>query len=106
LLLPALMNYTAATAPEKYIEMGANIFGLRLDTEDADHAAGISIDAMKGWLASVGRLLTFTDLGIDDSGFEAMADDVVRVYMRDKDHLQNPRPINRDGVMEIFRMSL
>ncbi len=29
-----------------------------------------------------------------------------RVYMLDKDHLQNPRPINRDGVIEIFRMTL
>jgi hypothetical protein len=66
----------------------------------------ISIDAMKGWLASVGRLLTFTDLGIDDSRFEVMADDTARLYMRDKSHLQNPRPIDRDGVLEIFRMTL
>ncbi len=106
LLLPALMDYTVLTAPEKYIEMGTNIFGLRFDTEDKDHAAKISIDAMKGWLASIGRLLTFTDLGIDDSKFEVMADDAVRLYMRDKDHLLNPRPIDRDGVITIFRMTL
>ena len=61
---------------------------------------------MKGWLASVGRLLTFTDLGIDDSRFEVMVDDVVRLYMRDRGHLENPRPINRYGVIEIFRMTL
>ena len=106
LLLPALMDYTVSARPEKFIEMGENIFGLRLDTEDPDHAARISIDAMKGWLASIGRLLTFTDLGIDDSKFDLMADDVVRLYMRDKDHLQNPRSINRYGVLEIFRMTL
>ena len=106
LLLPALMDYTVQTAPGKYIEMGTNIFGLRFDTEDADHAAKISIDAMKGWLASIGRLLTFTDLGIDDSKFDVMVDDVVRLYMRDRGHLENPRPINRYGVIEIFRMTL
>lgn len=106
LLLPALMDYTVSARPEKYIEMGENIFGLRLQDEDADHAAKISIDAMKGWLASIGRLLTFTDLGIDDSKFEAMAADVVRVYMREKGHLQNPRPIDKKGVLEIFRMTL
>jgi alcohol dehydrogenase YqhD (iron-dependent ADH family) len=105
LLLPALMDYTASTAPEKYIEMGTNIFGLRFDTEDANHAAKISIDAMKGWLASIGRLLTFSDLGIDDSKFDVMADDAVRLYMRDKDHLLNPRPIDRDGVITIFKMT-
>ncbi len=60
---------------------------------------------MKGWLASIGRLLTFTDLGIDDSKFEVMADDAVRLYMRDKDHLLNPRPIDRKGVLEIFKMT-
>lgn len=106
LLLPALMDYTVLTAPEKYIEMGTNIFGLRFDTEDPDHAAKLSIDAMKGWLASIGRLLTFTDLGIDDSKFDAMVDDVVRLYMRDRGHLENPRPINMYGVIEIFRMTL
>jgi alcohol dehydrogenase YqhD (iron-dependent ADH family) len=106
LLLPALMDYTASARPEKYMEMGENIFGLRLQDEDTDHAAKISIDAMKGWLASIERFLTFTDLGIDDSKFEAMADDLVRVYMRDKGHLQNPRPIDRKGALEIFRMTL
>jgi hypothetical protein len=60
---------------------------------------------MKGWLASVGRLLKFTDLGIDDSKFETMADDLQRLYMRDKGHLVNPRPIDKAGALEIFRMS-
>jgi len=106
LLLPALMDYTMKARPQKYIEMGINIFGLRFDEEDEYHAAKISIDAMKGWLASIGRLLTFTDLGIDDSKFETMADDVVRLYMRDKGHLDNPRPIDRAGVIEIFKMTL
>lgn len=106
LLLPALLDYTVSARPERYVEMGENVFGLRLQDEDASHAAKISIDAMKGWLASIGRLLTFTDLGIDDSKFEIMADDAVRIYMRDKGHLQNPRPIDRKGVLEIFRMTL
>ena len=106
LLLPALMDYTASARPDKYVEMGENIFGLRLQDEDTDHAAKISIDAMKGWLASIGRLLTFNDLGVDDSKFETMADDLVRIYMRDKGHLQNPRPIDRKGALEIFRLTL
>jgi alcohol dehydrogenase YqhD (iron-dependent ADH family) len=106
LLLPALMDYTVSARPEKYVELGVNVFGLQFNSEDVDHAAKISIDAMKGWLASIGRYLTFTDLGIDDSKFEVMADDVTRLYMRQKDHLQNPRPIDRNGVIEIFGMTL
>jgi hypothetical protein len=106
LLLPALMEYTAPSRPEKYAELGENVFGLRNDGKDIESAAQAGIEAMKKWLASIGRLLTFRDLGIDDSKFEAMADDVIRLYMRDKDHLANPRPIDRAGVLEIFRMTL
>jgi alcohol dehydrogenase YqhD (iron-dependent ADH family) len=106
LLLPALMQYTLPARPEKYVEMGENVFGLRFGGNDIEAAARTSIDAMKKWLASIGRLMTLRDLGIDDSRFERMADDVVRLYMRDKDHLANPRPIDRAGVLEIFRMTL
>jgi butanol dehydrogenase len=105
LLLPALMDYTVSARPEKYIELGENVFGLSFGDGDSEHAARISVDAMKGWLASIGRLLTFGDLGIDDSKFEIMADDVVRLYMRDKDFLPNPKPIDRAGVLEIFRLT-
>jgi hypothetical protein len=30
---------------------------------------------------------------------------VVRLYMRDKDFLPNPKPIDRAGVLEIFRLT-
>jgi len=61
---------------------------------------------MIGWLASVGRLITFTDLGIDNSKFEDMADDLIKLYGRDKDHIANPNPIDRAGAMCIFKNSL
>ncbi len=106
LLLPALMDFTRPARPEKYIEMGENIFKMRFDGDDINHASQISIDAMKGWLASIGRLQTFGDLGIDDSKFEAMADDAVRLYMKDDGYLANPKRIDRAAVIEIYRMTL
>ncbi len=106
LLLPALMDFTEPARPEKYVEMGKNIFGFRFGDEDIRQAARAGIDGMKGWLTSIGRLLTFTELGIDDSKFETMADDLERLYMRDSGHLLNPRPIDKTGALEIFRMSL
>jgi alcohol dehydrogenase YqhD (iron-dependent ADH family) len=106
LLLPALMDFTMKSRPGKYIEMGRNVFGLTLDESNPIQSAQLAIDAMKEWLASVGRLLTFTDLEIDDSRFETMADDVVRLFMRNADHITNPSPITREGVIEIFRMTL
>lgn len=106
LLLPALMDFTEPARPEKFIEMGKNIFGFHYDEEDIRQSARAGIDGMKGWLATIGRLLTFTELGIDDSKFETMAEDLQRLYMRDKGHLVNPRPIDKAGALEIFKMSL
>jgi alcohol dehydrogenase YqhD (iron-dependent ADH family) len=106
LLLPPLMDYTMPARPEKYMEMGINIFGLQFADESIEHAASQSIDAMKGFLASIGRYLHFSDLGIGDEKFEAMADDVIKIYGRDKNFLANPRPIDRNGVLEIFRSAL
>jgi len=106
LLLPALMDFTEAARPEKFVEMGKNVFDLEYNGEDKRQASRAGIDAMKGWLASVGRLLTFTELGIDDSKFGTMIDDLERLYMRDSDHIPNPRPIDKAGALEIFKMSL
>jgi len=106
LLLPPLMDYTMPARPEKYVEMGINIFGLQFANESVGHAARQSIDAMKGFLASVGRYLHFADLVIGDEKFEIMADDVIKIYGRDKNFLANPRPIDRDGVLEIFKSAL
>ncbi len=106
LLLPALMDYTAPARPEKYVEMGINILGMSFATESTEDAAALSIDAMKGFLASVGRHLRFSDLGIGDEKFEAMADDTIRIYGRGKQFLDNPRPIDRAGILEIFGNSL
>jgi butanol dehydrogenase len=105
LLLPALMEYTRPARPDKFVELGQNVFGLSFDKEDITDAAQLSINAMKEWLASIGRLLTFTDLGIDDSKFEIMADDLVRLNMQTQPHITNPKPIDRAGVIEIFRMT-
>ncbi len=88
------------------LKMGENVFGLRNDGKDIEAAARAGIEAMKSWLGSVGRLLKFRDLGIDDSKFETMADDAVRLHMQSQPYLINPRPIDRAGVIEIFRKAL
>jgi alcohol dehydrogenase YqhD (iron-dependent ADH family) len=86
--------------------MGINIFGLRFESESVEHAAEQSIDAMKGFLASVGRYLHFSDLGIGDEKFKTMADDIIKIHGHGKNYLENPRPIDRAGILEIFQNSL
>lgn len=106
LLLPALMEYTMSARPEKYVEFGINVFGLHFIDTDLEHAAAQSIEAMKGFLLSVDRLLRFSDLGIGDEKFERMADDVIKISARKQDFINNPRPLDKAGVLEIFRNTL
>jgi len=106
LLLPALMEYTMPARPEKFIEMGINIFNLQFNGGSIEQNAVKSIEAMKNFLASANRLLHFSDLGIDDKKFETMADDIIKIYGRGKKYLENPRPIDKSGIIEIFRNSL
>jgi len=106
LLLPALMEYTMPARPEKYVEMGTNIFGLQFNGDSIEQNAAKSIEAMKNYLASVNRLIHFSDLGIDDSKFETMADDIIKIYGQGKKYLENPRPIDKSGIIEIFNNSL
>jgi len=106
LLLPALMDYTMPARPEKYVEMGINMFGLQFATESTEDAAKLSIEAMKGFLASVDRLLHFSDLGIGDDKFEMMADDTIKIYGRGNGFIDNPRPLDKAGILEIFRNTL
>ena len=106
LLLPALMEYTMPARPEKFAEMGTNIFGLRFTNETVEEAAKLSTDAMKGFLASVGRYIHLSDLGIGDGKFEQMATDVIKIYGRGRQYLENPRPIDKAGILEIYRTCL
>jgi alcohol dehydrogenase YqhD (iron-dependent ADH family) len=106
LLLPALMEYTMPARPEKFVEMGINIFGIQFATESVESAASQSIDAMKGFLSSVDRYLHFTDLGIGNEKFERMADDTIKLYGQGKRYLENPRPIDKAGILEIFQNTL
>ncbi|RKX17904.1 MAG: butanol dehydrogenase, partial [Candidatus Zixiibacteriota bacterium] len=106
LLMPALMKYTSVARPEKFMEMGMNIFDLRFEDESVEQAAAKSIDAMKEFLDSVKRLLRFSDLGIGDEKFEIMADDIIKIYGHGKNYLDNPRPIDKTGILEIFKNTL
>jgi alcohol dehydrogenase YqhD (iron-dependent ADH family) len=106
LLMPALMEYTSVARPEKFMEMGINIFGMRFEGESVERAAARSIDAMRKFLGSVKRHLHFSDFGIGDEKFERMADDIIKIHGHGKNYLDNPRPIDRAGILEIFQNTL
>jgi alcohol dehydrogenase YqhD (iron-dependent ADH family) len=105
LLLPRLMEYTYQSRPEKYALMARELFDARGDSET--EMGRRAIEGMKKFLESVGRYERMSDVGItDDTRFERMAADTIRIYSRNKDYLANPKPLYKDDIIRIFKMAM
>ncbi len=103
-LIPALMEYSYKSRPAKYAMLAIELFDIHRDGQSDEQLAVKGIVAMKDFFASVGRLLNFKDIGIaDDSKFEKMADDALRIYGIDGEYLGNPKPLYRDDILAIFK---
>jgi len=104
LLLPAVMEYTYRTRPHKYAMMAGELFDIHRDGQSDEEMARKGINELKKFLGSVGRLLTFKDVGItEDSKFEIMADDALRIYGVDGKYLENPKKLYKDDILAIFQ---
>ena len=103
-LLPALMEYSYKSRPAKYAMLAEELFDIHRDGQTDEAMAVKSIEAMKSFLDSVGRLLKFKDIGInDDSKFDKMAADTLKIYGIDGEYLGNPKPLYKDDILAIFR---
>jgi len=105
LLLPRLMTFTYKARPAKYALMARELFGVSADRpeiEQAERAVGGIIDFLK----SVDRYITFVDIEIDDTKFEQMADDTLRIYSHGEKYLANPKPLYKEDIVKIFEMSM
>jgi alcohol dehydrogenase YqhD (iron-dependent ADH family) len=101
LLLPRLMAFTIKARPQKFGFMARELF--HLDEGDDMRLGQQAIDGVVDFLRSVDRFLVMSDVGIpDDSRFEAMADDTIRLYGTAEGCLANPRPLYKDDVVEIY----
>ncbi|SYZ72750.1 putative NADH-dependent butanol dehydrogenase A [Candidatus Zixiibacteriota bacterium] len=107
LLLPRLMEHTYPARPHKYAIMARELFGIDPEGKSELEVAKLAVDWMIDFLQSVGRYIRLSDLGIsDESKFGVMADDTLRIYSRNREYLDNPKPLYKKDIIEIFRMAL
>ncbi len=103
-LLPALMEYTYKARPAKYAMLAEELFCLPRENRTDVEMAARAVEEMRRFLKSVDRLINFKDIGItDDSKFEKMADDTLRIYGIDEEFLPNPKPLYREDILALFR---
>lgn len=103
ILTPRWMEYCLdETTVSKYYQFGCNVFGLDASLEPME-VAKKSIELVKEFLyQTLGLKSTFTDIGIDDSNFEVMAEKAVR--LGGLSHAF--KPLNKEDVVNIFKMCM
>jgi len=107
ILLPRLMEYSYSSRPEKYAMMTRELFDNDKNSMDENQLAKASVDGMIDFLKSVKCYLKLSDVGIaDDSKFERMADDTLRIYSADGKSLDNPIPLYKEDIIKIYKMSM
>jgi alcohol dehydrogenase YqhD (iron-dependent ADH family) len=101
LLLPRLMAYTIEERPTKFAFMARELFHLHGD--DEKRLGQKAIDGMIDFLRSVDRYIVMSDVGIDDDSlFETMAEDTIRLYANKDGCVENPRPLYKDDIVKIY----
>ena len=107
LLLPATMEYSYKARPAKYAMLAEELFDIHRDGKSDEQLAREGIKQMKKFLKSIGRLLTFSEVGItDQSRFEPMADDALRIYGVNGEYLNNPKRLYREDILTMFNKLL
>ena len=104
ILTPVWMRYSLneKTAP-RFANYGINVFGLNPE-DDVMTNANKAIDLTAEFFKKIGLPSKLSEVGIDDSHFEEMADHVRRIWFGDfKDAI---RPLDRDDLLNILKACL
>ncbi len=107
ILLPRLMEYSYSSRPEKYAMMARELFDADKNSMDENQMAKFSVDGMIDFLKSVKCYLKLSDVGItENSNFEAMADDTLKIYSADGKSLYNPKVLYKEDILKIYQMCM
>lgn len=104
ILLPAVMEYTIPARPERYAQLAERVFKVQDSHPSKSNKAKMCVEKMIEFLRSVNIYRKLSDLGIDDSKFERMAEDTIRIYGAGREYLDNPRKLYKEDIVQIFKM--
>ena len=103
-LLPAVMEYTIPARAERYAQLADRVFQVQDSAFSMKDKAHMCVQQMIKFLQSVNLYCRLSDLGIDDSKFEMMAEDTIRIYGGDREFLDNPQKLYKEDIVNIFEM--
>ena len=102
-IMPAWLKYIAdkgsAEQLERVARFGAQVFGVKADTQDPRKTALEGIEAFRSWLKSMGQPLTFKELGIPKDDLEKI---VKRCIAHNNGTVPGFMELDEKAVREIF----
>lgn len=101
IVIPRVLRYLKADIARRLAGLGRNCFAIDADPEEV--AAERTISALVTWFGSIGRNLTFADVGIGKEKFEIMANDIV-TNDGDGTHYHSVRKLNRKEIVEVLEL--
>ena len=109
IVMPAVFRFNNEANPEKYAQIAKNVFFIT-DPNLSDKERGEKgIEALEAWMKSIGMYTRLSELKIDESCFQKIADDTIRVYesMGGADGaIRNPaRRLDQKGVIEVLNLA-
>ncbi len=101
ILTPVVMRYSLKEeTADRYAQYGVNVFGLD-PKADKMETAKAAIEKTAEFFRSIGLPSKLSELGIDDSHFEEMADHVLKIWFGDFGTAM--RPLNRADLIAILK---
>ena len=85
---------------DKFCEYGRNVWNIA--EEDAYKCANMAIDATEQFFRDCGIPMTLSEIGIDDSKIDVMAEDTIKYNALDKAYVA----LNKEDVANILRACL
>lgn len=101
ILFPNWMRHNLKVKPERFKKMAVRVFGVNPEGKTDEEAGLEGIEKLREFWNSIGAPSRLADYDIDDSKLEVMADKAMV-----NGEFGNFAKLNKDDVLEIYRMSL
>ena len=102
IIIPGWYKYLVKEYPERFIRMATRIFGVELDYAHPERTAMEGVLRLEGFFKSLGMPTRFSEVGIDDSRFEEIADRVDKLWGT----YGQIKPFGKQETMDILRLCL
>ena len=103
IIFPAWMKYVWHVNPQKFMQFGERVWGVASDPEHPEIAIASMIARLESWYKQLNLPTRLSEIGIDDSNFESMAE---RALVNRENGLGNLMKLNKQDIINIYNLAL